>query len=103
MPTSPIVFRESYNRCDWIFDFFAYGFDFLNGRFFPSAEPTLEESWENALKDVKGHGIETQIVNADGAVPDVLRCYIDLPGNDVEMENPEFCMRLFTVLWTIDQ
>jgi hypothetical protein len=102
MPTSPERFRKEYRRCSWIFDLFAHGFDFLNGRFFPRSDPVLEDMWDFEEEKIKRSNIDTQIISADGAIPPIVRDYLDLPG-DAEMERPQFYIRLFSLLSVIDR
>jgi hypothetical protein len=45
MSEDPATFRDNYAGCDWIFDLFAYGFDFLDGRFMPSPDEGLDDKW----------------------------------------------------------
>lgn len=109
MGMSPDRFREDYHRCRWIFDLFAHGFDFLNGHFFPNSgldtdpDPVLEDRWDSEEEKIKHANLEAEIVAADGAVPNAVRQYLDLPGGDAAILAPEFCMRLFALLSAIDR
>lgn len=101
MSTPPAIFREEYYRCRWIFDFFAHGFDFLNGDFFPPSEP-LDEAWSLESKEIERRKIITKLARADGAIPDELRDYLNFPGGDADLEEPGFRLRLFSALTAID-
>lgn len=107
MAISAESFRDKYFRRRWIFDFFADGYDFLNGRFFPPKNPEDDsefgERWNSAYDEIKKRYIHQQIVKADGIIPDDLRHYLDIPGSESEMESPEFWMRLFVLLSAIDE
>ncbi len=65
MPTQPQVFRDRYDRCDWIFDLFAHGVDFLNGRFFPSKLEALDADWDREDAEVRRRN-PSRIGNAGG-------------------------------------
>ena len=103
MPTEPGYFREAYARCDWIFDFFAHGFDFLNGRFFPPQQAALDADWEKEEDDVRRRNLVSLVANGDGVIPVELRRYLRLPGDDTELESPGFCLRLYCALSAIDR
>ncbi|PYP87939.1 MAG: hypothetical protein DMG65_15920 [Candidatus Angelobacter sp. Gp1-AA117] len=103
MTISPDQFRYQCGKCIWIFDLFAHGFDFLNGRFYPRSDPALEHVWEAEQENISRYDIENQIVNADGIFPEIVRTYLDIPGDDADMEAPEFCIRLFSILSAIDR
>jgi hypothetical protein len=103
MTTAPSTFRDASSLCDWIFDLFAHGFDFLNGRFIPDNDPGLADLWDSAEEEIKRRDIVEQLVRADGGIPLGLRQYLDIPGGDVEMQSTEFFIRLFSVLSAIDR
>jgi len=103
MINNPATFRDASSSCDWIFDLFAHGFDYLNGRFIPAEDPGLEDLWDEAEKEIKRRDIVDQLVRADGGIPLGLSQYLDVPGGDVEMRSAEFCVRLFSVLSAIDR
>jgi predicted amidohydrolase len=103
MGTSPQEFRDQYyNRCKWIFDLFAYGYDFLNGRFSRRSEIDLESLWDAEEEKIKSYDFENEIRNEDGELPESVRQYLDMPGDDEQMQTPAFYIRLFSVLSAID-
>ena len=103
MISDPGNFRDAFSRCDWIFDLFAHGFDFLNGRFIPNDDPEFADLWDSAEDEIKRRDIAEQLVRADGGIPLGLRQYLDIPGGDVEMQSTEFYIRLFSMLSAIDR
>jgi hypothetical protein len=103
MPTQPQLFRDRYERCDWIFDLFAHGFDFLNGRFFPPKLEGHDEDWEREDEDVRKRNLVDLVARADGDIPIELRRYLRIPGADAELEMVEFCLRLYCALNAIDR
>jgi predicted amidohydrolase len=103
MPTQPHVFREAYHRCDWIFDLFAHGFDFLNGRFFPPKKDVVNPKWEEEEEQVRKRGLFGLIVHYDGQIPPELRHYIQVPGGDAELEEKDFHLRIYCALSVIDR
>jgi hypothetical protein len=103
MISDPGNFRDAASLCDWIFDLFAHGFDFLNGRFIPDDDPELADLWDSAEDEITRRDIVAQLVDADGGIPLGLRQYLDIPGGDVEMQSTEFYIRLFSVLSAIDR
>jgi len=103
MPTQLNVFREAYNRCDWIFDLFAHGFDFLNGRFFPPPTNLVNPNWEAEEEEVSSRGLMGLIVRSDGNIPPELKHYIQVPGGDAEVEGKDFHLRLYCALSVIDR
>src|SRR5437879_3022174 len=103
MPTQPQFFRNRYERCDWIFDLFAYGFDFLNGRFFPPKLEARDADWDKEDEDVRKRNLVEAIVRADGQIPVELHRYLRLPGDDAGLEGPEFCLRLYCAVSAIDR
>lgn len=103
MSYEPSEFRDNCGECQWIFDFFAHGFDYLNGRFMPSPDESLGGKWSSAQDEINRQNIVSDIAKSDGAIPDSLRRYLDVPGGDAEMQSPDFYIRLFAVLSAVDQ
>jgi len=103
MPTQPYIFREAYNRCDWIFDLFAHGFDFLNGRFFPPKRGVDDPKWEAEEEEVLKRGLLKLVARGDGGIPAELRHYIQVPGGDTELEERDFLLRMYCALSAIDR
>lgn len=67
MSEDPATFRDNYAGCDWIFDLFAYGFDFLDGRFMPSPDEGLDDKWTAEEEELKRRDIAKKIGDSDGA------------------------------------
>ena len=103
MISSPDAFRDAASLSDWIFDLFAHGFDFLNGRFIPNDDPALADLWDAAEEEIKRLDMVDQLVRADGGIPLEVKQYLDIPGGDAEMQSTEFYIRLFSVLSAIDR
>ena len=103
MPTESGFFREAYSRCDWIFDFFAHGFDFLNGRFFPAGGGASDAAWEEEEKEVVRQNLVDLVVREDGRIPIALRRYLRFPSDDSDLESVDFCLRLYCTLSAIDR
>jgi hypothetical protein len=103
MPTPSHIFRDAYDKSNWIFDLWAYSFDFLNGRFSPTSEQVDESRWEAEQETVRAAGLQGMIVESDGLIPSALRHYIQLPGGDAELENPDFLLRLYCALLAVDR
>lgn len=103
MSEHPGKFRDNYAECDWIFDLFAYGFDFLDGRFMPSSDENLEDKWVAEEEDIKGRDIVSAIARYDGGIPHTLRRYLDVPGDDDELQSLDFCVRLYSAMSAIDR
>lgn len=103
MPTPPEIFRDRYERCSWIFDLFAYGFDFLNGRFFPPKLEARDTDWDREDEEVRKRNLVELIVQADGDIPVEVRRYLRLPGDDAGLETLEFGLRLYSALNAIDR
>jgi hypothetical protein len=80
MMSDPDTFQHAFSRCDWIFDPFAHGFDFLNGPFIPGDDAELADLWDSAEDEIKRREIVAQLVDADGGIPLGLRQYLDTPG-----------------------
>lgn len=102
MSEDPGSFRDNYAECVWIFDLFAYGFDFLDGRFMPSSEQGLDDKWIAEEEEIKHRDVVVAIAKYDGGIPDSLRRYLDVPGDDDELQSLNFCVRLYAAISAID-
>jgi predicted amidohydrolase len=103
MPTQPNIFRDAYYRCEWIFDLFAHGFDFLNGRFFPPPKDVVNLRWEAEEEEVRRRGLLGLITRHDGNIPPELQHYIQVPGEEPDTEEQNFHLRLYCALSVIDR
>src|SRR2546425_8878543 len=103
MPTQPHLFREAYYTCDWIFDLFAHGFYFLNGRFFAPAKEVDDPKWAAEEEEIRKKDLLNVVAEHDGSIPRKLRHYIQLPGGDSELEARDFCLRLYCAMSVIDR
>jgi hypothetical protein len=101
MSTSPASFRDEYDKCAWIFDLFAHGYDFMNGEFFPRSD-SLDEAWSAQWDEIERRKIIIKLVRADGEIPEEVKEYLNIPGGDSDLEEPGFRMRLFCALAAID-
>lgn len=102
MSVEPAAFRDAYYDCQWVFDLFAHIFDFLHGRFLPSDEGPLYDLLDHEEKEVHRRKLVELVANRDGLIPDEVRRYLDLPGNNVDLESTACYLRLYCVLKTID-
>jgi hypothetical protein len=99
---TPELFREEYNKCDWIFDLFAHLFDFLNPRFIPPKDGPLMGAWSLVSDQVAQLKLIDLIVDADGRIPDEVRHFIALAAGNPALESEMFRLRLFCLLTAID-
>ena len=102
MPVEPAAFRNAYHQCQWIFDLFAHMFDFLHGRFFPPDQGTPYDQLDQEEKEVHRRKLVDQIASQDGLIPEEVRRYLDLPGNNADLESTACYVRLYCVLRAID-
>jgi len=102
MPVDSATFRTNYQRSQWIFDLFAHVFDFLDGRFFPPDQGVPYDALDREEKEVHRLKLVELIRNQDGLIPDEVRRYLDLPGNDGDLESTACYLRLYCVLRAID-
>lgn len=102
MPVEAAAFRKSYHECQWIFDLFAHIFDFLHGRFLPPDQGAAYDQLDQAEKEVHRRKLVELIANQDGLIPEEVRRYLDLPGNNAELESAACYLRLYCILKAID-
>ena len=102
MSMDPAAFRKAYQQSDWIFDLFAHIFDHLHGDFFPPDDGARYDALDQEEKEVNKLKLIERIRQKDGQIPDELRRYIDLPGDDVELKSFNCRLRLYCVLRAID-
>src|SRR5689334_10645619 len=102
MPVEAAAFRDAYHECQWIFDLFAHIFDFLHGRFLPPDQGADYDQLDQEEKDVHRRKLVELIANRDGLIPQEVRRYLDLPGNNAELESTACYLRLYCVLKSID-
>lgn len=93
--------RQTIERGDWLFDFFAHGYDFAAIHINPEVEGDASADWADETRRAKSVGIEQQIIDADGSIPSGLRSYLNLPDDSQMTERP-FLLRLLCLLQAID-
>src|SRR5436305_14831815 len=102
MPVEAAAFRNAYHECQWIFDLFAHIFDFLQGRFLPPDQGAAYDQLDQQEKEVHRRKLVELIASQDGLIPGEVRRYLDLPGNNADLESTAFYVRLYCVLKAID-
>jgi hypothetical protein len=95
-------FRQAYESSNWIFDLFACGYDFLDGRYDPDALEAFSDQYELQRQKVIDLELVEEIARADGRIPDVLSDYLSFPAGDDTCLEKEFLTRLYCVLRAID-
>jgi hypothetical protein len=98
----PGKFRDDCAECEWIFDLFGCGFDFLNGGFRLSPDETIEKQRSSAEDEINRRDTVSDLVASDKAIPDRLGQFLHVSGGDAEIESPDYYIRLFSVLSAID-
>jgi predicted amidohydrolase len=99
----PRALKAAMERCEWIFDFFAIGYDYLASR--PChAESLLERLAHNSSPELR-----QRITDSDGDLPVLIFSYLGVPFrrwagmSDSHLESDDFCFKLLSVLWQIDR
>lgn len=99
----PRELKAAMERCDWIFDFFAIGYDYLASR------PSQPESLLDRLAHNSTPELRQRITESDGDLPALIFSFLGVPFrrwagmSDSHLESDDFCFRLLCVLWQIDR
>ena len=95
-------FRSTLDSCDWLFDFFAAGFDYLSKRFVPDERDILQFDWEEQVDRVAAQKLVQRFVRDDGTIPDAAWHYLQVPSRNEEWTQRPFLIRLLALLTAID-
>lgn len=106
-------FKLAIERCDWLFDFFALGYDFAVNRVTPPTGEPMEEVYPELarrVQDLARLRMRQRLVAADGAIPRELLEYLKAGSATDwqrvcgdELEGQPFLIRLLAVLRLIDE
>lgn len=98
---SPAEIASELAHCQWIFDLFALGFDHLSQHLHITSEVMAE--MELAEEEFIRSELESWIVRDDGAIPESLRIFLEIPDQPDLLAGKEFLWRLFFAVRAIDR
>ncbi|MBZ5682043.1 MAG: hypothetical protein LAO24_18245 [Acidobacteriia bacterium] len=103
-------FREELSACDWLFDLFATGYDYLLNRVV-SADDQLNLTLFEHAEELGRRRIRPRLVTYDGGIPPELWMFLGNSSQvpdwknvpDTQLEDEAFLRRLLAVLRLIDE
>jgi len=101
-------FKSEIKNCDWLFDLFAIGYDFIATRVTPTDLDAKYPDLARTIGELAGTGLRDQLVAADGEVPPGLLPFLVATADwehspTTEFESERFLTRLLALLRLIDE